>query len=772
MQNPDLQAAVSELRGLQECLVFELVVEPELELTREQHRNVLATGRAGLLASGDAVREDSRAVAACADQGDGPEEAPQGACNPRSNRSAGPGWGSPLRVAALSGTVAACVAIAVSWVTTEWKGGTFARNAAPVHQPPPVAYFEQSDVPEFDEAGGVAARAPSSAARPATTRIAGVNAAAPEGVAILETRGAGETKGLADSRGSGGGGSSEGGTAGSAGNPVTPAAVPEIPRLQDMIDGAGDETLFGAGPGKLQPGVRFSRARRDPGDLGSRALEEVPEPPEGWREEPESAQDGDASDSDGRTIELPYQWTTEFSKSAIPTDVDTVSYTNVRRYLRQGQLPPRDSVHVEEMINYFDYEFKPSADGIFGVDVERAICPWQPEHELLRIAVRASAPDAGVPQAPRNYVFLIDTSDSMQTPARLGMLSESAGQLVNSLGRRDKVTILTYEEGAARLVAGPLPGDRRDAISHAFLNLDKSRKLAGTPIRIAYRAARNARIAAGENRIVLVTDSDLQAGAGSAQALLQLARLGDAVQIGLTVAGIGGGVLDAGLLASMEVEAGAQVHYLDGAGDAARFFGKALARPATVLASQVAISVEFNADAVRSYRLIGYANRPAGARGEWPRRHSDVCDGDTLTALYELIPVSAPVEEIEVGSHGSEAQRAAEQFLAARKLAREGAAASLLKISLLYDAVGVKLPKHTTMLMRNDPVTPISEMSSDFQFAAAVAGFGLLLRESPYRGILDTGLVAKLAESGLAFDPHGLRREFADLVRAHQELFR
>jgi Ca-activated chloride channel homolog len=721
LADPVLQRAVSDLRGLQESLVFELVVEPELELMREQRKEILAIGRAELLAQNkQSEAEQKNALAS------GILDAMSAESETKEDgvRKIG-----SFRMVAMSGLVAACVALSVSWVASQWKAGAFGiTDELAIHRHDPAA-FKISDVEGFKE--------------PDVIRVAEVQTPAPEPpiaepeVPATSLPPVGQDA-LTQAE-------------------VAAISVSEIPRREDVLLDHNDEIHYGLEPDTPGAFSRLPRAERSLSDLDSRLSDSLPEPPEGAE---------NTGKIETRSIEMPYKWTGEYWTEEIATEIDTVSYINVRRYLRQRQFPPQNSVRVEEMVNYFDYDLKPSNDGMFGVDVERGICPWEPDHQLVRVAVHASAADDV--SIPRNYVFLVDSSGSMRSPARLGMLSESAGQLVESFGAKDRVTIFTYEGNAAQLVVGPLSGDRHDAIRYAFANLDQSRSLAGTPIRVAFRAARNSLIASGENRVILITDANLEAGAGSTETLVELAKLGNECKIGLTVAGVHGGTLDASLLARLEMGADVETHYLDGAGDAARFFGKVLAKPAKVLADRVSISVDFDPGIVRSFRLIGMANRPPvdpfDRRGA---RRANVRDGYALTALYEVIPMAAPVKLNEMGDHGSWAQRETDRAFASALV--EGGV-PLMKISLRYAPVGAKLPKRTILEVANEKVKELSDLSPDFQFAAAVAGYGLMLRESPFRGNINTEMVRKLAEKGLAFDPYGLRREFVELVRASDEI--
>ncbi|MCB1096136.1 MAG: von Willebrand factor type A domain-containing protein [Verrucomicrobiae bacterium] len=728
MADPDLQVAVSDLRGLQESLVFELVVEPELELMREQRKEILAIGRAELLAQKKSFEKEAEDALAS-----GILNAMNADSEALAQTSTAGRRIVPPRMIALSGLVAACVALTVSWVASHWKAGGFKDSdvlASHRHEP---AVFANSDVEGFNEP-----KAGSSITEllPSTDSLSTGNSE----IASLDS--------LPQPSVAGDNGTS------------SADLVEEIPRREDVLLNLNEEVRYGASNGYWEEVSVLPRAPRNSSDLNSRTTETLPEPPDGAE---------NIEKIEARSSESPYKWTREYWTAEIPTEIDTVSYSNVRRYLRQGQIPPQDSVHIEEMINYFDYDLKPSDDGMFGVDVERGICPWEPNHELVRVAVHASSRDGDTAKTPRNFVFLIDSSDSMRNPARLGMLSESAGQLVESLGSKDRVTIFTYEGTSAHLVAGPLAGDRHEALAYAFANLDQSRNMAGTPIRVAFRAARNSLIASGENRVVLITDSNVEAGAGSRETLVELAKLGRECKIGLTVAGVRGGVLDSTLTARLEVEADVETHYLDGAGDAVRFFGKVLAKPAKVLADRVSINVEFESSIVRSFRLIGFANRSPVDSYDRRATPSNVRDGYALTALYEIIPMAAPVELNEMGDHESWAERENDRALASSLV---DGGVPLMEINLRYAPVGAKLPKQTILKVANEKVTELAELSPDFQFAAAVAGYGMMLRESPYRGDVSTTMVRQLAEGGLAFDPYGLRREFVELVRLSEKIRR
>ena len=746
LADPALRAAVAELRELQESLVFELIVEQELELDIKRRKEVLVDGRAefskikekekaarekaaeeGQLSDEEMVEGILEAISEIDEQENEENKEERGS---RSFRLRGKVV--PLRTALICSGMAACLAVLGSFLAIQINNGgvAFFRDDDPVDRWSPEM-FSDSDVDGFNEEGGGAfARIPLT-----PERFVQENDQGDQGGAFAESS-------------------------------SSTVEEPNFLQPSDLVpEISSDAVLTGAGY-DVRAEFSLPRGNKNPLDLGSRTVDQIPEPPAEFVEQQVEGLDRlDGLDGGALTFDMPYRWVSEFSKSEIPSAVDTASYVNVRRYLRESILPPRDVVHVEEMLNFFDYDSEPSGDGIFDIEIENAECPWNAQHQLVRIAVHARAPDANLP-VPRNYIFLINTAASMRTPSKLGMLSESASQLVKTLGRRDKITIFTYDGAGARIVAGPLGGDRVHEISKAFANLDQSSGISGTPIKIAYRAARNSLIASGDNRVVLITDGDVFAGAHDSKRFVELAKLGNEYGINLSVAGVGGGVLGDDLLAALETSAGARSVYLEGSGDAARFFGRVLGKPSTPIARRVAMEVDFNSEAVRSYRLLGYARRSIQESARLASSEQNVEDGYALTALYEVIPASAPVEDVEIGTFGSRVEMEFERFQArTAQLEMEDEEVRLLGLRLRYDAVGEKLPKMIATYVSNE-VKPFGETSADFQFAAAVAGFGLILRESEYGGDVNCELVRELAEGGLSYDPYGLRREFVDVVRA------
>ena len=732
---PDLQDAVSELRGLHENLVFELVVEPELELTPEQRKEVLTVGRSSLITQSTQENDSAGSSAADTMRGGEPRlpgpELPSKIVALEEEKGNSPKWIS-VRTVAASGMVAACVAalmtLLVQWMQTGERGEK--TPGLVLEDPTSPESLSDSDIDGFREN-------PKGPVKPASPEMAEVTQA----LSLLV-----KPSDLPPE---------------DAPNPIDKAelSVPEIPRLEELLDRLENKTQMGDSIGKDLPAplsAVLPRANRLPDELNGGG-DEFPAPPEEGLNEVEDLESVPLGD-------MPFQWTKQFPKSYVLPFVDSVSYKNVRRYLDKGAIPRAHAVHAEEMINYFDYRSPSYEDGIFGIDLETAECPWASDHKLVRIALKARAPEAVRTAASRNYVFLIDTGSSMLTPARLGMLSESAALLVQSLGPRDRVTVLTYSGSSARLVVGPIRGDYRVPIAEAFLNLDRSEPVEGTPIRIAYRAARGAFVKNGDNRIILLTDQNIEAGAQSRRDLVDLARLGKQHGISLIVGGIGGGVLDTVLLTQLELEAGATCNYLDGAGEAARFFGSTLARPATPLANNLAVEVEFNRNVVDSYRLIGYANRPIDPVSPDIGRAQgigEVRDGYSLTVLYEVVPVTAAVDVTDF----SRFERETSSLLARAGKAEEPEPRKLFELTLGYDIIGDgKLPIRKIFPAMDEDVT-WTESSPDFRFSAAVAGFAMLLRESPHRGNIHCDLVLDLAESGLANDPYGLRKEFVDLVR-------
>lgn len=449
------------------------------------------------------------------------------------------------------------------------------------------------------------------------------------------------------------------------------------------------------------------------------------------------------------------------ARSTFSIDVDSASYANVRRYLNGGQLPPVDSVRIEELVNYFTYDYPPPEDDRpLAVSFEIATCPWQPEHELLRVGLKGRE----LPQRERpaaNLVFLIDVSGSMSSDDKLPLLKRSLNRMVDELGESDTVSIVTYSD-TARIVLDCTNGLEKATILAAINQLHAAGSTNGAAgIQLAYAKAVNHLLPGGTNRVLLATDGDLNVGVTNTEQLVALIREHAQQNVFLTVLGFGTGNLKDDRLEQLADKGNGVYAYIDGFKEGQRVLVEQLSGTLTTIAKDVKLQIEFNPAEVSAYRLIGYDNRVLGDH-EFHDDHRDAGDlgaGHMVTALYEIVPARrqgelAAFNKLKYQPDAAPAQKPAEAV-------QQG---ELLTLQFRY-----KLPHESESRLYELPFMHekhrFGEASADFQFASAVAAFGMILRQSPYRGQATLNGVEEVAAAALGLDPRGIRAEFVDLVR-------
>ncbi|MBA4191889.1 MAG: hypothetical protein C0467_28245 [Planctomycetaceae bacterium] len=451
-------------------------------------------------------------------------------------------------------------------------------------------------------------------------------------------------------------------------------------------------------------------------------------------------------------VENPFQSPEVAPRSTFSADVNTASYSNVRRFITQGKLPPRDAVFLAEMVNYFPYRYpEPTGDAPASLTLDLVPCPWKPEHKLARIGVKARTLAAHeIPS--RNLVFLIDVSGSMSSENRLPLVKKSIELLVNQLTAEDRVSIVTYA-GDAGLKLPPTPGDQRGRILSVVRSLSTDGGTNGSGgIKLAYETARRSFIEGGANRIILCTDGDFNLGQTSQSDLVQLIEKERASRVFLTVLGYGIGNLKNSNLELLANHGNGHYAYIDNLDEARKVFveqGGAL----VCVAKDVKFQVEFNPAKVNAYRLIGYENRVLRAEDfkDDGKDAGDIGSGHTVTALYEIVPVGVKLDLPGVDP------------LKYQKPAQPGTATDeWLTVKMRYKQPDGDVSKELAAVL---PANSEKAMSEDFRFAAAVAEFGLVLRDSPYKGNANLDDVQTLAEGAMKYDPNGHRAEFLDLVR-------
>jgi len=459
--------------------------------------------------------------------------------------------------------------------------------------------------------------------------------------------------------------------------------------------------------------------------------------------------------------------------STFSIDVDTASYANVRRFLVGGRLPPRDAVRIEELVNYFSYAYpQPEGDVPFSVTVDAAECPWKPGHRLVRIGIQGRDIDRQARPAG-NLVFLVDVSGSMQAANKLALVKQALAMLVEELTGNDRVSIVTYA-GNAGLALPPTTGDQKQRIRAAIEALEAGGSTHGSAgIALAYEQAREHFIAGGSNRVILATDGDLNVGVTSTSALVDLIREKARAGVFLTVLGFGEGNLQDDKMEALADNGNGVYAYIDGVREARKVLVEQLTGSTVTIAKDVKIQVEFNPAQVASYRLLGYENRALAARDfrDDTKDAGEIGAGHSVTALYEVVLVGE--ETNGPGVEPLRYQPRAEADAAAPQPAAVDPATSreLLTVKLRWKRPDADASTGLEVALA-DRGLAFDAAPADLRFAAAVAAFGMILRESGERGDATLPLVARVAGGALGSDAGGYRAEFLDLVRRAEGLTR
>ena len=445
--------------------------------------------------------------------------------------------------------------------------------------------------------------------------------------------------------------------------------------------------------------------------------------------------------------------------STFSIDVDRASYANIRRFIEQGQRPPVDAVRIEEMINYFTYDYDDVRGGDpFEVHTEVARAPWQHDHRLVKIGIQGERLDLSE-TPPNNLVFLLDVSGSMHSPDKLPLLQKAFSMLVDELRPEDRVAIVVYA-GAAGLVLESTPGDEKGTILEAIDALQAGGSTAGgAGLRLAYDVARRNHIEGGNNRVILATDGDFNVGESSDGAMVRLIEEKREQGTFLTVLGFGTGNLQDAKMEQISNHGNGNYAYIDSELEARKVLVNELGGTLVTIAKDVKIQVEFNPERVQAYRLIGYENRLLAAEdfNDDTKDAGELGAGHTVTALYEVVPVGVEFETRDVD--GLRYQRPAETSV--RSDSEE-----LMFVKLRY-----KEPTGSRSRLIEHPVRDrVRNASADLRWAAAVAGFGMILRESEHCGGFSIQDVLALARGAQGQDSEGYRADFLRLVEATQVL--
>ena len=445
--------------------------------------------------------------------------------------------------------------------------------------------------------------------------------------------------------------------------------------------------------------------------------------------------------------------------STFAIDVDGASYTNTRRFIRDGERPPKDAVRIEEFLNYFQYDYPaPAAEDEhpFAATMEAGPAPWHEKHRLVHVGIQGQR----VPRAerpPSNLVFLVDVSGSMRSPRKLPLLKKGFRMLAEQLRPEDRVAMVVYA-GSSGIVLESTPGTETDSIKQAITRLEAGGSTAGAAgIRQAYQVAEENYIEEGINRVILATDGDFNVGVSSDGALQRLVERKRESGTALTVLGFGTGNIKDNKMETLANHGNGNYYYVDSATEARRVLVDQLGSTLQTIAKDVKVQVEFNPAEVAAYRLIGYVNRQLEDE-EFADDSTDAGElgaGHSVTALYDVIPRGVE-SEVDVPTVGDLKYQETQPSDAAE------ASDELLTLKLRY-----KEPDGDESQLIERPLTQEAanrEVSPDFSFAAAVAGYGMLLRDSEYKGSLTLDAVRRLAEQGREEDPNGTRAGFISLV--------
>jgi Ca-activated chloride channel family protein len=450
--------------------------------------------------------------------------------------------------------------------------------------------------------------------------------------------------------------------------------------------------------------------------------------------------------------------------STFSIDVDTASYSKSRMYLlQQHSLPPIDAVRIEEFLNYFEYDYSPPTNGEpFAIHLEVAECPWQPAHQIARVAIKGREIHRDRP--PCNLVFLIDVSGSMASAQKIGLVKQSLRMLASQLSAQDSVAMVTYSNRIG-LHLPATEGDRHAEIFNALDRLEVGGSTnGGAGIQLAYSVAKKQRLEEGVNRVILCTDGDFNVGTTSTSELVRLAATEAKAGVFLTVLGFGMGNHNDAMLEEVSNKANGSYAFIDNDAEASKVMIDQIDSTLVTIAKDVKIQVEFNPAQVSAYRLIGYENRLLQAHdfNDDRKDAGEVGAGHTITALYELVPTAAD---------GNLATPRIDplKYQPGQPPALPSDSSDLFTLKLRYkEPDGDRSQLVTRAVSRSD--TRFSHASADFRFAASVAAFGMILRKSELRGDVNLDAVLEMASAARGNDRRGYREEFLQLVQTARNL--
>jgi Ca-activated chloride channel family protein len=475
------------------------------------------------------------------------------------------------------------------------------------------------------------------------------------------------------------------------------------------------------------------------------------------------------------TMDMPQGNTNEFTQiidnrfvrvsdealSTFSIDVDNASYALMRNAIQNGMLPEKDRIRIEELINYFSYDYpNPKGEDPFSISTEISDAPWNPKHKIVHIGLQGKQVDYEN-LAPSNLVFLIDVSGSMQDENKLPLLKASLKLLLDQLSEKDRVAIVVYASAAGEVLPST-PANEKSKILSALDNLEAGGSTAGgAGIQLAYKIAKENFIPKGNNRVILCTDGDFNVGASSAEDLVSLIEQKRDEHIFLTVCGFGMGNYKDHQMEALSNAGNGNYYYIDNIQEAKKVFVRQMRGTLFTIAKDVKVQVEFNPAQVQAYRLLGYENRMLNQEdfNDDKKDAGELGAGHSVTALYEIIPVGVKSEFLPSVDEL--------KYQKSEKSTYTAAAASdeILNIKLRYKAPKGDTSKLLVQPLLNKSVS-LAEASENLRFAASVAELGLLLRNSPYKANANYAQVLDLAKSATGKDPEGERAEFVKLAES------
>ncbi|MDB5122479.1 MAG: hypothetical protein JWP94_608 [Mucilaginibacter sp.] len=445
--------------------------------------------------------------------------------------------------------------------------------------------------------------------------------------------------------------------------------------------------------------------------------------------------------------------------STFSVDVDAASYSNVRRYINSGQLPPPDAVRIEEMINYFHYNLPgPTNNDPVAIHTELSSAPWNSNHRLLRIGLKAKTIDVNK-LPPSNLVFLIDVSGSMDEPNKLPLVKASMKMLTEQLRAEDKVAIVVYA-GQAGLVLPAINGNKKEIINNAIDNLSAGGSTAGGQgIKLAYRIARENFMANGNNRIIMATDGDFNVGPNSDEDMEHLIVKERESKVAISIMGFGMGNLKDSKMETLADKGNGNYAYIDNITEARKALVTEFGGTLFTVAKDVKLQIEFNPAKVQAYRLLGYEDRMLNKEdfNNDKKDAGDMGSGHTVTAFYEIVPAGIK-DDYAVGVDPLKYQNIQPAPVA-------NVSGEMLTIKFRYKQNNSSASKMNSVTVTDEPKN-LNLTSADFRFAAAVAEFGMLLRDSQYKQHATFDQVINMAKAAKGEDQDGYPSEFIRLAES------